>query len=119
MHSDPAQRALAASTVALVVAVCATLLLLPPFSQRFLDGVAYVAGDAFVLATALLLHWVFLGIGARRMQRSVAGWVSLAVLLFPVGSAAALILLTWFSDEARAAHSGNSVKSPAPAASMP
>jgi len=116
MHPDPAQRALAASTVALVVAVCATLLLLPPFSQRFLDGVAYVTGDALVLATALLLHWIFLGIAVRRMRRSVAGWVALAVLLFPVGSAAALILLTWFSDEARAAHS---TEKAAPAASMP
>ncbi len=116
MHPDPAQRALAASTVALVVAVCATLLLLPPFSQRFLDGVAYLTGDAFVLGTALLLHWIFLGIGARRMQRSVAGWVVLAVLLFPVGSAAALILLTWFSDEARANRSSEKA---APVASMP
>ena len=54
------------------------------------------------LTGALLLHWAFLGIAARRMARSVAGWVSLSVLLFPIGSAVALILLSWFGDEDRA-----------------
>ena len=47
------------------------------------------------IALAMPLHWVFLGIAARRLGRSVAGWVGLSVLLFPVGSAAALILLAW------------------------
>lgn len=96
----PAQRALAASTIALVVAVAALLLFLPPFFERFLASVAHVVGTALVLATALLLHWIFLAIGARRMGRAVTVWLILAVLLFPVGGAAALILLSWFGDEA-------------------
>jgi uncharacterized membrane protein len=112
---SPAQRALAASTLALVAAVAATLLFLPPFFQRYLSGVVYIVGNALVLATALLLHWVFLGIAARRMRRSVAGWVSLAVLLYPVGSAAALILLTWFGDEAA---KQDGLEEAAPAASL-
>ena len=97
---NPAQRALNASTLALIVAVVALLLFLPPFFERFLTAVAHVVANAMVLSTALLLHWIFLAIGARRMRRSVPGWVVLAVVLFPVGGAAALILLSWFSDEA-------------------
>lgn len=103
---SPAQRALHASTVSLLVAVGCVLLYMPPFAGRFLDGPAYLAGNGLALATALLLHWVFLGIGVRRMGRSMTGWVALAVLLFPIGGAAALILLTWFSDESPAAASG-------------
>jgi drug/metabolite transporter (DMT)-like permease len=103
---SPAQRALNASTVTLLAAVGCLLLYMPPFAGRFLDGAAYLAGNGLVLATALLLHWVFLAIGVRRMGRSTTGWVALAVLLFPVGGAAALILLTWFSDESEAAPSG-------------
>jgi len=99
-QENPAQRALNASTLALVVAVAALLLFLPPFFERFLTAVEFVVGNALVLSTALLLHWIFLAIGARRMRRSVPGWVALAVVLFPVGGAAALILLGWFSDEA-------------------
>ncbi|ODV09918.1 MAG: hypothetical protein ABT20_09525 [Rubrivivax sp. SCN 70-15] len=98
MSETPAQRAFAASTVALVVAVASLAALLPPLS----DGAAVVRTVliALALASAMLLHWVFLAIGAHRMQRSVAGWLALSVLLFPVGSVAALILLSWFGDEA-------------------
>ncbi len=102
-QEDPAQRALNASTVSLVAAVASLLLFLPPFFERFLSSLALVVGNALLLATALLLHWIFLAVGARRMRRSVPGWVALAVLLFPVGGAAALIVLSWFSDEAAAA----------------
>jgi predicted ABC-type exoprotein transport system permease subunit len=104
-QESPAQRALNASTLALVVAVVALLLFLPPFFERYLTAAAFVVGNALVLSTALLLHWVFLAIGARRMQRSAAGWVALAVALFPIGGAAALILLGWIGDETgEAAH---------------
>jgi hypothetical protein len=98
MSETPAQRAFAASTVALVVAVASLAALLPPLA----DGAAVVRTvfTSLALACAMLLHWVFLAIGAHRMRRSVAGWLSLSVLLFPVGSVAALILLSWFCDEA-------------------
>jgi hypothetical protein len=54
-----------------------------------------------VIALALPLHWALLGIGARRMGQRVVPWVGLSVLLFPVGAAAALILLGWFAHEHR------------------
>jgi hypothetical protein len=66
---------------------------------------------ALVLATATLLHWVFLGIAARRLERSVPGWVAMGVLLFPIGGATALILFGWFDEEARGPRR---VPSPAP-----
>jgi hypothetical protein len=97
---SPAQRALAASAAAGVVAIVALGLFLPPFSERYLGTPARVVADALVLATALLLHWAFLGIAVRRLGRSLLGWMALAVLLFPVGGAAALILLGWFGGEA-------------------
>jgi hypothetical protein len=52
----------------------------------------------------LLLHWVFVGIAAHRMARSVALWVGFSALLFPIGSVAALVLLAWLHDEAEPAH---------------
>ena len=100
MTESAEHRALSASTVALLVAVGCVALFLPPLSQGTLDSVLRTVATALGLACALLLHWVFLGIAARRMQRSVAGWVGLSVL-FPVGSAAALILLSWLGDEGR------------------
>jgi len=108
MAETPAQRALTASTVALVVAGGAVAMFLPPLVEHTTASVLRIVGVAVGLATALLLHLVFLGIAARRLERSVPGWVALSALLFPVGSATALIVLSWFTDEARepAPHSG-------------
>lgn len=99
MNETPDQRALTASTLALVVAVGCLALFLPPLLDRTVATPLRATAAGLSLACAVLLHWVFLGIAARRMRRSVAGWVALAVFLFPVGSAAALILLGWLGDE--------------------
>ncbi len=102
MNESPESRALTASTLALVVALACIALFLPPLVQSTLSTPLRTVATGVVLSGALVLHWVFLGIAARRMARSVAGWVALSVLLFPVGSAVALILLSWFGDESRA-----------------
>ncbi len=99
MTESPAQRALTAATVSLAVAVSCVALFLPPLAAHTVDSLLRTVLIALVLACALLLHFVFVGIAASRLGRSVAHWVSLSVLLFPVGSAAALILLNWFGDE--------------------
>ena len=104
MNETPAQRALAASTAALAVAGGCGLLFLPPMLERTLESIPRTVLTGIVLGVAILLHWAYLGIAARRMQRSVGGWVGLSVLLFPVGSMAALMLLAWFGSEA-AGHS--------------
>ena len=100
MTQTPAERALAASTVALLVALGCIVMLLPPLVEYTVASVLRVVAVVLALATAVALHWVFLGLGARRMARSAAGWVGLSVLLFPVGSALSLILLGWFCGEA-------------------
>lgn len=100
MIETPTQRALTSSTAALVAAVGALAMFLPPLVMQTTGSVLRTVIVSLVLATGLLLHWVFLAIAARRLGRSVAGWVSLSVLLFPVGSAAALILLSWFRADA-------------------
>ena len=99
---DTAHRALADSTLALLVACFAVALFLPPWAQATTESLLRTVGTGLVIALALPLHWVFLGIAARRMHRSVAGWVGLSVLLVPVGSAAALILLAWLLAEPEA-----------------
>ena len=102
MNESPGQRALTASTLGLVAAVACIAMFLPPLAERTTATPLRAAATGAALACAMLLHWVFLGIGARRLQRSVAGWLGLSVLLFPVGSAAALILLSWLEDDGRA-----------------
>ncbi|MCY7316498.1 MAG: hypothetical protein LH480_13010 [Rubrivivax sp.] len=104
MTDGPQQRALAAATLALLVALTCIALFLPPLAQHTLATAWHSALTALALAAALLLHWVFLGVAARRMARSVVGWTSLSVLLFPVGSVVALILLDWLRDEQQLPH---------------
>jgi hypothetical protein len=107
MTESPAQRALAASTVSLAVALACIVMFLPPWAEHTLASVLRTLATGLVLALTVLLHWVYLGILARRMDRSAGGWVGLSVLLFPIGSAAALILLSWLEQD--------SVAPPAPA----
>ena len=99
MPETPAQRALSAATVALALALVCVAQFLPPWLDSTLRSVLRVAAVGVALAAALLLHWVFVGMAAARQRRSVAGWVSLSALLFPVGSVAALILLNWLGHE--------------------
>lgn len=95
-HHDPP--ALTAATLALLVCLLAGAALLPPLvdlaARSSLDGAAL----GTTLVAAMLAHWVCLGVAARRLGRSVAGWVSLSVLLFPIGSAAAVVLLRWLDE---------------------
>ena len=95
MAHKTAQRALFDSALAWVAAIAAMAMFLPPMVQATTASLPRTLATGLAIALALPLHWVFLGIAARRLGRSVAGWVGLSVLLFPVGSAAALILLAW------------------------
>ena len=99
MNESPVQRALAASTFSLLIGGACLFAFLPPVLFTTLESLPRTVGVGIVLACALLLHWAFLAIGARRMGRSPAGWLALSVLLFPVGSVAALVLLGWYGSE--------------------
>ncbi len=98
-NAHAARRALADSALALLVACTAIAMFLPPLVGDTLSSVPRIVAAGLTIAVAMPLHWVFLGIGARRMGRPLAGWLSLSVLLFPVGSVAALILLLWLLFE--------------------
>ncbi len=93
MNPSSAQRALVDSALALAVACAALALLLPPLANASLHSVMRNVAVGLVVTLAMLLHWAFLGLAARRMGLRVVPWVGLALLLFPVGGAAALILL--------------------------
>lgn len=102
MKESPEQRALTASTVSLVAALACVALFLPPLVQDTIATPLRAAATGAALGVSLLLHWIFLGLAVRRMQRSLAGWMGFAVLLFPIGSAAALMLLAGSDGEAGA-----------------
>lgn len=102
MNESPAQRAFAASAVSLFVAAAGVAMFLPPLGAEGAESPLRSALLGLGIAVGLLLHWVFLAIGAARAGRSVAGWVALSLLLCPVGSVAALVLLAWLQDEAQA-----------------
>lgn len=89
----PTHGALAGSAFALLVALGCIALFLPPLAERTLAAPLRTALTALALAGAMGLHWWLLGRAARRLRQSVAAWVGLSVALFPLGSAAALMLL--------------------------
>jgi hypothetical protein len=109
-----ARRALNASSAAWLVAVASALCFLPPLLQSTLQSLVRTVLLGAVLAVALLLHWVWLGLTAARLRRSVAGWLAMGVLLFPIGGATALILLNWLADEPRSPATPHPTPPPAP-----
>jgi hypothetical protein len=94
-----AHRALADSALALLAGCVGVAMFLPPLAVGTAASLPRSVVAGLVVALALPLHWIFLAIGARRMGASVPGWVGLSVALFPVGGAAALILLGGLLDE--------------------
>ena len=99
MNLQSARRALADSALALVVGCAAIAMFLPPLLSATVGSVLRTVLTGLAIAVAVPLHWVFLGIGAKRLGQRVLPWLALAALLFPVGAAAALILLGWFAHE--------------------
>jgi len=99
LHRSPtARRALTDSALALLAGCLAVAMFLPPFVEATTGSVLRTVLTGLAAAVGLVLHWVLLGLAAARLGRSVAAWVGLAVLLFPVGGAAALVLLGWQLD---------------------
>jgi hypothetical protein len=102
---------LQAATVSLVAALACVALFLPPLLDDTIASPLRAAATGAALGVTLLLHWIFVGLAARRLQRSVTAWVALSLLLFPLGSVLSLVLLGWFADalapgrgQAQAAH---------------
>jgi len=85
-------RALFDSALALLAACLAFAMFLPPLAATAASPWREVAA-VLVLVLALPLHWLSLASAARQLGASRVGCLGLAVLLCPVGGAAALILL--------------------------
>jgi len=98
----PASPAISASAVALLLFGAGVLMFMPPLVEATVESVPRTVLFGLVIAASLILHFVFLGIAAQRQGRSVLGWVMLSLLLLPVGSIVALVLLAWHDGEARA-----------------
>ena len=92
-HARSAQRALVDSSLALLAACLAIAMFLPPLAAATAASPWREAVAIGVVVLALPLHWLGLVAAARRLGVPPAGWLGLAVVLCPVGGAAALILL--------------------------
>lgn len=103
MKATEARRALAESSLALLLACGSGALFLPPLLADTLGSLGRAAVAALIGSVALVLHWLHLVRAARALGRAPAGWLSMAVLLFPVGGAAALLLLSWHRPVVRPA----------------
>lgn len=100
LSAKTAQHALVDGALALLAACTAIAMFLPPMMDGTLASLPRSLAAGLTIALTVPLHWVFVGIAARRLGRPIAGWVGMAVLLFPVGGAAALILLAGLLREA-------------------
>jgi amino acid transporter len=99
MHDSPARRAVTSATLSLVVCAACMVAFLPPMANATLASMPQTVLLGVALATSLVLHWVFIGLAAHRMARSVPFWLGFSVLLFPIGSVATLVLLGWLLEE--------------------
>jgi|KBSSwiStaDraftv2_1062776.scaffolds.fasta_scaffold382806_1 hypothetical protein len=99
MDVSRAQPPLAAAAVSLVVWGACVAALLPPLNADILESVPLTVLLGLAIAASLVLHLVFVGIAARRLGRSSATWVALALVTFPIGSIVGLVLVEWFGQE--------------------
>jgi hypothetical protein len=99
MPPTPAQRAVSAALLSLVAFGGCFYFLLSGTLGTTWQSVPAPAVLGIGMCVALFLHWFFVGLAAQRLGRSVWGWVTLSVLLFPIASITALILYHWLERE--------------------
>lgn len=99
MQVARAQQPIAAAAVTLVVWAMCIAAFLPPLNQYTLDSVPLTVLAGIGIAVSLILHLIFIGMAARRLDRSVGVWVVVAICGLPIASIVGLILFEWFSDE--------------------
>ena len=99
MQVSRAHQPIVAASVSLLAFGGCVAAFLPPLNQQTLESLPLTVALGIALAVSLILHFVFVGIAAQRLGRSVWGWVILALLLFPIASIVGPILFEWFSEE--------------------
>lgn len=103
MDDHRATSALTAAALALLVGTVCGALLIPPMSAAAAQLPGRTPALLATLIVAALMHCFYLARAAHRLGRHVPGWLALSLLLFPIGSAAALVLLGWLRREPRVA----------------
>lgn len=97
--SIPAAHAVASAAVSLLTFAVCVGAFMPPFVERTVSSIPATILLGVAIAVSFVLHVIFVGIAARRVNRPAILWGVLAVLLFPVASIVGLILFEWFSVE--------------------
>lgn len=99
MQISRARQPLIAASVSLLAFGGCVAAFMPPLNEQTLESVPLTILLGIGVAVTLILHLVFVGIAAHRLGRSVAWWVVVALVFFPIASIVGLILAEWFSDE--------------------
>ncbi|HSI60731.1 MAG TPA: hypothetical protein VLA16_24450 [Ideonella sp.] len=99
MQVSRAQQPIVAAAACLLVFGLCVAAFLPPLNHQTLTSVPLTIALGMTLAVSFILHLVFVGLAAHRLDRSALWWVVLALLTFPIASIVGLILFEWFSDE--------------------
>ncbi|RZT11386.1 hypothetical protein SAMN05216319_0133 [Duganella sp. CF402] len=104
MHIERAQQPIAAAAVTLVLLIVSIASFLPPLFEKYTSqSVLFIIAAGISTCVCLVLHFVFIGIAAKRLGRAPLLWVLLALFTFPIGSIIGLILFEWFSQEQKQA----------------
>lgn len=99
MQKSQTTQAVASAAVSLLVFALCVGAFVPPFVADTVSSIPLTVALGIAIAVSFVLHIAFVGIAAHRSHRSATLWAVLAVLLFPVGSIAGLILFEWFSTQ--------------------
>ena len=99
MQIARAQQPIAAAAITLVTWAFCVAAFLPPLNSYTLESVPLMILAGVGIGISLILHLIFIGIAAKRLDRSVGVWVLIAIFGLPIASIVGLILFEWFSDE--------------------
>lgn len=92
MPLQDAKASISAASLALLVMIFCIGAFVPPFSGRTLDSVVLMVAFGIGIAVCLVVHLWYVGVAARQLGRSAAGWVALALFTLPIGSIVAWIV---------------------------
>lgn len=99
MQVARAQQPIAAAAVTLVVWVVCVASFLPPLNKYTTNSVPLIILAGFGIAVSAILHLIFVGVAAKRLERSPTLWVVVILCGFPIASIVGLIMFEWFSDK--------------------
>ena len=99
MQVARAQQPIAAAAVTLVLWVFCIACFLPPLNDYTMRSVLLMIAAGIGIAVCLILHLIFIGLAAKRLNRSPVLWVIIALCGMPIVSIVGLILFEWFSEQ--------------------